>query len=48
MNSLLKRVVRGGSWFSSQDFRHAACRNCDFPEFRHDVIGFRLVGVEDE
>jgi len=35
------RVVRGGSWFSGARYVRAACRSCNVPRYRHDVIGFR-------
>ena len=37
------RVLRGGSWFSSEFGARAACRNGNFPAGRGSYLGFRLV-----
>ena len=44
----LRRVLRGGSWNDPLDFCRAAYRYGNDPDFRFGLIGFRLVGVEDE
>ena len=47
MDSLLKRVLRGGSWRLYQGYCRAASRFSFSPDDRLGLIGFRLVGVED-
>ena len=37
------RVVRGGGWFTSPEYARAAIRDGDFPGFRGDTLGFRVV-----
>jgi hypothetical protein len=37
------RVVRGGSWFDSQDDARASYRNSDYPYYRFNNDGFRVV-----
>lgn len=45
--ALLKRVVRGGSWFSYARFCRLAFRFASHPDFRVHRVGFRLVvGVQ--
>lgn len=39
------RVVRGGSWFSTQGICRVALRSWNDPNYRFDTIGFRLVFV---
>jgi formylglycine-generating enzyme required for sulfatase activity len=36
------RVHRGGSWFLSADFARSADRSKNSPDYRHELIGFRL------
>ena len=38
-----ERVLRSGSWYGLQDYCRAAYRNCFYPDFRFDFVGFRLV-----
>lgn len=38
-----RRVVRGGSWYGSQDGARSACRGRGTPGGRHDSLGFRVV-----
>lgn len=35
------KVLRGGSWFSFEDFTTTTYRNFDFPTIRKGVYGFR-------
>lgn len=37
------RVVRGGAWFSAQDFARCASRDGFNPDFRSSDLGFRVV-----
>jgi formylglycine-generating enzyme required for sulfatase activity len=37
----VQRVLRGGSWFSLQDYLHAAMRNFDTPDHCDGLYGFR-------
>ena len=37
------RVVRGGSWFSDQEFARAAYRPRFYPDYRYDYLGLRVV-----
>ena len=37
-----RRVLRGGSWYSSAWWARSASRNWSKPDFRRDLIGFRL------
>ena len=46
--SNLRRVLRGGSWGRNLDCCRAAYRRSGYPGNRFAIIGFRLVGVEDE
>ena len=39
----VRRVLRGGSFNDLEDSLRAASRNWDFPDFRYDFIGFRVV-----
>ena len=36
------RVLRGGSWFTDPSYCRSASRNLNFPDYRHDVNGFRV------
>jgi formylglycine-generating enzyme required for sulfatase activity len=38
----MRRVVRGGSWFSTASLARAVIRHCDLPEFRDFDSGFRV------
>jgi formylglycine-generating enzyme required for sulfatase activity len=38
-----RRVLRGGAFGYDEGDVRGACRNYDFPDFRYDLIGFRLV-----
>ena len=37
------RVLRGGSWFSNDDLCRVALRSYDYPYYRYDYYGFRVV-----
>jgi formylglycine-generating enzyme required for sulfatase activity len=37
------RVLRGGSWRHSARACRSACRFINFPDYRYDYLGFRLV-----
>jgi len=37
------RVIRGGSWGADPQFCRAAYRGASGPDFRDNVLGFRLV-----
>ncbi len=39
------RVIRGGSWNYNAHFLRSASRHIDYPENRHDFVGFRLVRI---
>ena len=41
----IHRVVRGGSWIGNSGVARAAYRYWGSPEFRYDLIGFRVVWV---
>jgi formylglycine-generating enzyme required for sulfatase activity len=41
------RVVRGGGWFDSMPFLHAAYRNKYAPSSRFSYLGFRVVLTQD-
>jgi formylglycine-generating enzyme required for sulfatase activity len=38
-----KRVIRGGSWNDDPGFLRASARFGNFPDFRYNFLGFRLV-----
>jgi len=38
----VRRMVRGGSWFTGQGFLRSAMRSADDAGFRDIVLGFRL------
>ena len=38
-----KRVLRGGDWNDSSSYCRVADRGTDLPDFRYDIVGFRLV-----
>ena len=38
-----RRVLRGGSWFNSQDYTRAVYRNYFLPSSRFNSYGFRVV-----
>ena len=40
---LVRRVLRGGSYFYDPDSLHCTDRSWDSPEFRCRYFGFRLV-----
>ncbi|MGE0103812.1 MAG: SUMF1/EgtB/PvdO family nonheme iron enzyme [Blastocatellales bacterium] len=42
-NAGIKRVLRGGSWHHGQDLARAVYRVSNYPYFRNDVFGFRVV-----
>jgi formylglycine-generating enzyme required for sulfatase activity len=39
------RVLRGGCWYNSQDFARSAFRWSAPPDYRSELVGFRLVGI---
>ena len=39
------RVLRGGSWFNLPWYCRSALRNWNIPDYRLDLIGFRVVAV---
>ncbi|MDP7609629.1 MAG: SUMF1/EgtB/PvdO family nonheme iron enzyme, partial [Candidatus Marinimicrobia bacterium] len=46
-NSGSSRVVRGGGWYSSVSSCRVAYRFGDYPDFRSNSHGFRLVLSQD-
>ncbi|MGI9449257.1 MAG: formylglycine-generating enzyme family protein, partial [Geminicoccaceae bacterium] len=42
------RVVRGGSWFDYARYVRSAFRDRYEPGDRHDYLGFRCAGVQEE
>src|SRR5262249_38237362 len=42
------RVCRGGSWYDDAGFCRAALRFRNAPDYRYDVLGFRLARVPVE
>ncbi len=39
------RVLRGGSWLNTAEYCRSAYRNCNTPDLRNYLVGFRLVFV---
>ena len=38
-----RRVYRGGSWYGYASYASVSCRSYDFPGFRYNYLGFRVV-----